>query len=336
MKTEAVMLLKRVKVLLLALIGVTLVGVTGFVTLEDMSLLDATYLTVATIATVGYGDVVARTPAGKIFAMFLILGGVGLVYYSLTMIMGMIIEGEMKNVFGRRDMNRKVSKLRDHIIVCGAGRVGYNVILRLKQEGERFVVIESDQARFNQLMEHKIPCYFGNATFDEVLLEAGLLRAKGIITALSHDADNVYVTLTAKSLNPAIHVVARAERPDAEGKLRRAGADTVVFPSVMGGRHLVASMTKPVITDLMENVFYNEDLHLDMAQITIKPGSTLEGMTLAESRIKERYDSIVVAIKRGDHLISNPRAGEIIAVDDIIIVLGQRDQLSQLGQLAKP
>ncbi|HWR38303.1 MAG TPA: NAD-binding protein [Patescibacteria group bacterium] len=330
------MLLKRAKLLLTALVAVMLMGVTGFVLLEDMSLLDATYLTVATIATVGYGDVVPRTVAGKIFAMVLIIGGVGLVYYSLTMFISMIIEGGMKDVFGRQGMNRRVGRMQNHIIVCGAGRVGTNAIRRLQQENELFVVVESDQERFNLLLEEKIPCHFGDATFDEVLLAAGLMRSKGVITALSHDADNVYVTLTAKSLNPSVHIVARAERPEAEGKLRRAGADTVIFPSVMGGRQLVTAMTKPVITDLMENVFYNEDLHLDMAQIAIKQGSSLVGQTLEESRIKEHFDSIVVAIKRGENLVSNPRAGEIIEIDDIIIVLGQRNRLSELGKLAKP
>jgi voltage-gated potassium channel len=328
--------MERVTVALVALSVVMVVGVLGFVLLEDMSLLNAVYLTVVTIGTVGYGDVVPKTVAGKIFTMILILVGIGLVYYSLTMIIGMIIEGELKDVFGRRGMNRKVREMHDHVIVCGAGRVGSNALRRLQTENEPFVVIESDQERFNQLMEQKIPCHFGDATYDEVLLEAGLMRAKGVICALSHDADNVYVTLTAKSLNPAIQIVARAERPEAEEKLRRAGADTVIFPSVIGGRQLVAAMTKPVITDLMENVFYNEELHLDMAQIAIKPNSVLISRTLAESKIKERFDSIIVAIKRGEQLISNPRARETIEEDDIIIVLGQRDHLRELGQLAKP
>jgi len=169
---------------------------------------------------------------------------------------------------------------------------------------------------------------------DEIMQEAGITKARGIITALSHDADNVYVTLSAKSLNPAISVVARADRPEAEDKLRRAGADTVIFPSVMGGRQMVSAMTKPVIMDFVESVFYNQELHMDIAEITISAYSPLVGKSFAESDIKQKFDSIVVAIKRGDQLITNPRASEVMADGDIMIVLGQRGPLNEINQLA--
>lgn len=325
--------LKIIVSLFLAVIGI---GILGYMTLEKLPLFDALYLTIATIATVGYGDIVPITPAGKTFTMALIIVGVGMTYYTLTLIIALAIEGKLKNILGRRGMNRRIALLKGHIIVCGAGRVGSNVIERLLHEKEEFVVVENQQDVFNNLMEQKMLAIHGDATRDEVLLEAGVRNAKGVITTLSHDADNVYVTLTAKSLNPEITVVARAERAEAEEKLRRAGANTVIFPSVMGGRQMVSAMTRPVIMDFVENVFYNQELHLDIAEIRVTPQSNLVGRTLAASGIKDKYNSIVVAIKRGDQLLTNPDAGEPIAGNDIMIVLGHRTALNDLLQTAKP
>lgn len=231
-------------------------------------------------------------------------------------------------------MHRRIEGLKNHIIVCGAGKVGSNVIARMLHEPQQFVVIEKDTLLYERLCEQKVLVINGDATLDEVLLEAGVKRASGIITALSHDADNVYVTLTGKSLNPKITIIARAERPEAEEKLRRAGADRVIFPSVMGGRQMVSAITRPVIMDFVENVFYNKELHMDIAEITVSPQSPLVGKSMMESDIKNRYDSIVVAIKRSDELITNPKATEVICAEDIMVVLGQRNTLNKLNEIA--
>lgn len=310
-------------------------GILGFMLLEQVSFFDALYWAVLTIATVGYGDVVPQTFGGKLFAVFFVITGVGTAYYTFSLLVSMTIEGQMKDILGRRGMHRKIASLKNHIIVCGAGKVGSNIIRRLQKENEDFVVVEKDQVLFDQLIEQKVLAVFGDATLDEVLLSAGILAAKGIITALSHDADNVYVTLTAKTLNPHINIVARADRPEAEEKLIRAGATTVVFPSVMGGRQMVSAITKPIILDFVENLFYNQELHMDIAEIAVSPTSPLVGKSFIASNIKEQFDSIVVAIKRGDGLITNPRATEIILAEDILIVLGQRSPLSDLNALAK-
>lgn len=325
---------QRLKVTIGAFLVVQIIGIIGYMLIENLSFFDALYFTVVTVATVGYGDIVPKTLAGRLFTMALIISGVGMAYYTFTLIISALIEGQLKNVWGRRGMNRRIAAMQNHIIVCGAGRVGTNAMERLLQEDEAYVVIEKNQQMVDGLLEQRIPVIAGDATFDEVLLEAGVSRAKGIITALSHDADNVYVTLTAKSINPKINIVARAERPEAAEKLKRAGANTVIFPSVMGGRQMAAAMTKPVITDLMENVFYNQELHVDIAQITVLPASPLVGKTLLQSMIKDKYDSIIVAIKRSDRLISNPRAEEMLCAGDIMILLGQRDHLSELNKLA--
>jgi voltage-gated potassium channel len=255
-------------------------------------------------------------------------------YYNFSLVISMSVEGRLKDFFGRKGMDRRIAGLKDHIIVCGAGKVGSNVIERLQDEGQDFVVIEKDQLLYERLCEQKVLAIYGDSTLDEVLLVAGVERAKGLITALSHDADNVYVTLTAKNLNQNMTIVARADRKEAEGKLRSAGATTVIFPSVMGGRQMVSAMTKPVIMDFVENLFYNQELHMDIAEMTVAKNSTLVGKNFIASDIKGRFDSIVVAIKRGDLLLTNPRATEVICAGDIMIVLGQRTTLSKLQEWA--
>ena len=242
----------------------------------------------------------------------------------------MSVEGRLKDFFGRKGMDRQIASLKNHIIVCGAGKVGSNVIERLQHEGQEFVVIEKNQLLYEHLCEKKILAIHGDATLDDVLLIAGVKRAKGLITALSHDADNVYVTLTGKNLNSKMTIVARADRKEAEGKLRSAGANTVIFPSVMGGRQLVSAMTKPVIMDFVENLFYNQELHMDITEMRVAPNSTLVGQNFIESNIRGRFDSIVVAIKRGETLMTNPQSREVICAGDIMIVLGQRATLSKL------
>lgn len=326
--------LKRVKIILMVFAAIITIGIIGLMKLENLSLLDAAYLTVETLSTVGYGDIVPVTSAGKVFVIGLILVGVGTTYYTLSLLIGLAVEGQLKNVLGRRGMDRRIAAMKNHIIVCGAGRVGSNVVERLLHENELFVVVESDQPTYEQLLERKVPAIHGDSTQDEVLIAAGITKAKGVITTLSHDADNVYVTLSVKSLNPEVSIVARAERPEAEEKLRRAGASTVIFPSVMGGRQMVSAITRPVIMDFVENVFYNQELHLDIAEIAVTTGSPLTGLTLAASGIKDKYSSIVVAIKRGAKLLTSPGAGEVITGGDVMIVLGHRDSLAAIVDLA--
>lgn len=329
------MAVDRLKFILSAFVVLLTVGTAGFMMVENLPPLDAFYMTIVTVATVGFGDIVPKTTAGKIFTMLMIVCGVGMTYYTFTYLFSLMVEGQLKNLMGRRGMNRKIASMHNHIIVCGAGRVGANVLQRLRHEAADFVVIDNRQETYAQLMEDKVTAVHGDATCDEVLLAAGIERARGVITTLAHDADNVYVTLTAKSLNPRVRVVARAERPEAEEKLRRAGADTVIFPSVMGGRQMVSAVTRPIIMDFVENVFYNQELHLDIAEITVSPGSALAGTRLADSGIKEKFDSIVVAVKRGNELITTPCASMAIEAGDIMIVLGHRASLGALVAVAK-
>lgn len=313
--------------------GFLIFGTAGYVYLEGMSWIDALYLTVTTMSTVGYGDIVPRTPSGRMFTIFLIVGGVGGSLFVLTQIFQAIVQGELMNILGRRGMQRKIDNLDRHVIVCGAGRVGDVVIERLQQEGHPFVVIDRNETICHNLSEQGILAMQGDATLDSVMLAAGVQRARGVIAALPHDAENVYVTLTARNLNmsQSFSIVARADRPEAVDKLRRAGATTVVSPETMGGRQMATAMTKPAIVDLMDNVFYNQEIHLDIAEVRISQSSDLVGTSLAICGIKQEYDSLIVGIQREGKLITTMDASELICSGDVLVVIGHRDNLKKLA-----
>ena len=304
--------------------------------LEHLPVLDALYLTVTTVSTVGYGDVVAKTDGGRLFTIALILFGVGSAFYVFTSVFQVVLEGKLRDVLGRRGMQRRIENLSGHIIVCGAGRVGNVVMERLLQDKEPFVVIDQDATILQSLVDRGILAIQGDATLDSVLLQAGVRKARGIITTISHDAENVYVTLTARSLNPdpSFSIVARANRSEAIEKLKRSGATNVISPEIMGGRQMATAMTKPAIVDLMDNVFYNEELHLDIAEIRVAPTSSLVGTSLAVCGIKEQYDSLIVGIHRQGILMTHISAAETIEVGDVLLVIGHRDRLSELHMRA--
>ena len=302
--------------------------------LEHLPLIDALYLTVTTVSTVGYGDVVAKTNAGRLFTIALILFGVGSAFYVFTSVFQVVLEGKLRDVLGRRGMQRRIENLSGHVIVCGAGRVGNVVMERLQQEKQPFVVIDQNIELWQGLVDRGILAIHGDATLDSVLLTAGVKKARGIITTIAHDAENVYVTLTARNLNPdpAFSIVARANRSEAIDKLKRSGATNVISPEIMGGRQMATAMTKPAIVDLMDNVFYNEELHLDIAEIRVAANSSLVGTSLAVCGIKEQYDSLIVGIHRNGVLMTHVAATETIEVGDILLVIGHRDRLSELNQ----
>lgn len=305
--------------------------------LEQLSLLDAFYLTVTTVSTVGYGDVVAKTMTGRIFTIILILFGVGSAFYVFTSIFQVVLEGKLQDFWGRRGMERRIEKLSGHIIVCGSGRVGNVVMERLQQEKVPFIVIDQDVEVWKGLVDRGILAIQGDATLDSILLKAGVERARGLITTIPLDAENVYVTLTARTLNrdPAFSIVARANRSEAIEKLKRSGATNVISPEIMGGRQMANAMTKPAIVDLMDNVFYNEELHLDIAEIRISPASSLVGTSLAVCGIKEQYDSLIVGIQRSGVLMTQLSAGEVIQAGDILLVIGHRERLRELTDLGE-
>jgi len=325
---------RSIKLAFLTFLGILAAGTVGLMLMENFSLLQAFYLTLQTVTTVGFGDVTVLTDNGRIVLILLMLGGVGLTLYFAGLMMAFLIEGHLAGIFGRRRMLKQIAQLKDHIIVCGAGRVGRQAIYRLQKEGALCVVIEQKEEIVGQLMAEGFLVINGDATHDETMHQAMIEKAKGLISALPDDALNVFITLTAKGLNPKIHVVARMDHQDSEKKLLRAGADKVISPATLGGLRMAMSILKPVSIDYIETVIHDHNIEMAIMELTIPPGSSLDGETLLSSRIKQRTGAMILSILRGQQMISNPSAGEKILAGDLLIVLGLRDQVQQLEKLA--
>lgn len=253
----------RIRIVLLAVLATTAFGTLAFHLLEGWSILDSLYVTVQTLTTVGFGDLTPRTTPGRVFTTVFMMIGVGVVLYALTSTVQSIVHSEL---FARYGHSRKMSKLQDHFIICGAGRVGSHLIRSLRAVDGVFLVIESDQPKCEALMDMGIPVLVRDATLEESLIEAGVEHARGLASCLPDDADNVYVVLTARDLNPKIHIVARAEEEQAESKLIRAGANRVVAPTIIGGHRMAMALTKPAVGDFLDSVTAN-DLELGFEQL---------------------------------------------------------------------
>lgn len=325
---------RRIGLAFIALAVTLLVGTLGLVITEHLSLAQAFYFTVETITTVGYGDIYAKTNAGQVFITILMLVGVGVMLYFAGVMMAFLVEGQLAGVYGRRKMNKKIEQLQEHIIVCGGGRVGKQVLYRLRKEGFPCVVIEQQDDLAHQYIEDGYLVIHNDATQDEVLKKAGIERAKGLITALPEDSLNVFVTLTAKGLNPNVQVVARMDQLESENKLVRAGADKVISPAILGGWRMAMSILKPISIEYIETVIHDHNIEMKIMELRVDQGSCLIGRTLSASGIKQQTGAMVLAILRNELVISNPEAQEEILEGDLLIVLGLREQLRRLEEVA--
>lgn len=328
-------MLRRIKVTFLALFSIIYFGTIALTFAEEFSFWEALYLTVQTVTTVGFGDIVVSTPWGHVIIFVLMIGGVGLMLYSLGLVVAFVIEGQLANVYGRRKMKKKIGQLKNHIIVCGAGRVGWQVVQRLHREGAPYVIIDQDEELISKLLEDGFMAVHGDATLDEVLVNVQIEQAKGLITTLPEDALNVFVTLTAKGLNPDIKVVARMDKLESEKKLRHAGADKIISPAILGGWRMAMSILKPTSMEFIETLLHDYNIEIDIEEFRIDQDSSLAGKTLGLSGVKEKTGAIVIAIARGKDLISNPEAEEVILSGDLLIVLGKKEQLQRLEHLAE-
>ncbi|VBB07198.1 ion channel [Lucifera butyrica] len=326
--------MNRLEIAVVCLLCVVIFGITGFMLIEHLSLIDAVYLTVVTVSTVGFGDIVPATISGKIFTATLIVFGVGTAAYTFTLIFSLIVEGNIRDHFGRRTMLREITNLNQHVIVCGAGRVGKEVIAGLQKNGKPCVVIESDPVKVESLLEDKIMAICGDAKLDKTLQGAGVKKASFLIAALSNDADNVYVTLSAKNQNRDIAIISRAEDEEAEIKMRQAGATTVISPSISGGRQMLAAIRHPIAYDFLEYMFFNQGIHYDLVEVSIGPESTLIGKTPNEVWKKYFLKLLITAIKRDDQFLSANIDDERIRSGDLLIVVGRIESIQILEQLA--
>ena len=293
--------------------------------------MDGVYMTVITISTVGFGEVHPLSDAGKAFASLLIMAGLGTAVYTFTSLGQTLLEGELAEALGRRRMKSDLGKLEDHYIVCGNGRVGRTVSTYLDRRNLHFCVIEIDPAAEPELRRLHYRYVIGDAAEDENLTLAGLARAKAVFALLPSDADNLYLTLSAKGLNPSVVVVARASGRGAETKLERAGADHVVSPYELVGLRLLQKVLSPTLLEFMDLVIRREHLELIMEEFRVASDSALAGRSIEEARIRSRYGLIIVAIKRPQvPLVFNPGVGEKIGAGDVLVVLGPEDRVKEL------
>src|ERR1041385_3674096 len=262
---------RRLLFAVLAVLVAMAFGTLGFHLIEGWSILDSLYASAQTVTTVGYGDIAPATSGGRLFATMFMLAAVGVVLYALTATVHAIVQSELVATFGERRQSRKMSKLRNHYIICGAGRVGSHLVRALLNSGEDFVVIERDSLRVTELTKLGVTVLVRDATLEETLREAGVSVARGLAACLPDDADNVYVVLTARDLNPKLHIVARAAEEQAEAKLMRAGANHVVAPTIIGGHRMAVSLTKPAVGEFFDSIVGSK-LGLAFEQVLVEGG----------------------------------------------------------------
>ncbi|AHF07026.1 potassium channel family protein [Desulfitobacterium metallireducens] len=325
---------KHFRTTFFAITLVLLVGMFGLMLSEHLSAWQALFLTAETLTTVGFGDIQVQSRAGQVILLVLMLGGVAVSVYFVGRMMGFIIEGHLADVYGKRKREKKMSQLKDHIIICGAGRVGQQVAKYLTEDKTMVVIIEQREELVQEYLKQGFLVIPGDATQDEILKRAGIEHARGLITALPEDALNVFVTLTAKGLNPQIQVVARVDKLESEAKLYRAGADRVISPAILSGRRMALAIMKPMSIDYLDTVVHDHNIQIEIEEIQVEQGSQLNGLTLGESKIKQNTGATILAIIRGDQVLSNPSATEQISADDVLIVFGLREQVERLGNVA--
>ena len=325
----------KISFLILALIFV--IGTVGFHFIEGWSFVESLYTTVITLATVGYGDFHPEQMAGMIFTVVLIVFGVGAMAYTIGLATEAMIEGRLKMAMGRGRLEKKIEKLNNHYIICGCGRIGRLICREFAAEKVDFVVIDNDPEVMQAIEEEGYIYYAGNATEDRTLIGAGIKRARGIVCVLRSDAENLYVILTAKELNPSIYILSRAEDEISERRLIRAGADRVMSPYTVGGMRMAMAILRPAMLDFIEITTRRQSLELQMEELLVCDTSPVIGKTLEESEIRQRYGLIIVAIKKASgQMIFNPVASYVIGTGDTLIALGEDVNLVRFSRVCYP
>jgi voltage-gated potassium channel len=321
-------------ILIAALIVLTLmVGTAGFRIIAGYSLFDAFYMALITITTVGYQEIRPLNQAGRIFNSFLILFGVSAMFFAVGAMTQTIIELQLQDRYGKRRIKRVIMQMKDHYIVCGFGRVGRNAAIELQRAGVPFLVIDRNEQRVEAATLAGMRTLKADAMRDETLREAGLLRARGLIAALATDAENVFVILSAKTLNPSLTVVTRASEEDAEQKLRRAGADTVLSPYSIAGHRLAQALVRPHVVQLIDFAGRTMGLDVTTEQLRVMAGSQSAGKEVGDVAPRES-GVIVLALSKADgKMIFNPSRETKIAAGDILIVMGEQPSLRALESL---
>ncbi|MDE3156819.1 MAG: potassium channel protein [Acidobacteriota bacterium] len=318
--------------LALGLLAVVLAGgTTGYVVIERWSAWDAFYMTVTTVSTVGYREVHPLSFAGQVFTTGLILAGVGTLFYNLTLLVTLIVEGGLPRHLQYRRYARMLDQLKNHFIVCGYGRIGSIVAREFQRQKVPFVVVDRDPGRYQQAIEDGVLAVDADATREDVLTRVGIHRARGLIAAVGTDAENVYTILSARVLRPDLFIIGRAESEEATRKVLRSGANRVISPYQIGGQQMAQTALRPAVVDFVALATSSENLELAMEQVLVAAHSGLAGKSIVDAGLRQRFGVVVVGIQRPDGKMEfNPAPSEVIQAGDKLVVLGRGDSLRQL------
>ncbi|MEB3356220.1 MAG: potassium channel protein [Synechococcales bacterium] len=323
---------------LLAFVAVTLIGTVGYRLIEGWRWIDAAYMTIITLATVGFSEVQPLDDRGRLFTISLILLGVISIGYIVNRFTEALIQGYFQEGLRLRQQRRLVEDLSQHYIICGFGRTGQQIATEFASEGISFVVIDLSVDIINQAQQSGHNAFVGDATLDETLIRAGIGRAVCLVAALPSDAENLYTVLSAKTLNPGIRAIARANTEEALQKLQRGGADAVVSPYITGGKRMAAAALRPQVMDFVDGILTGTDRSFYMEEFLIDPSTcSCVGQTLREARLRARSGALVLAVRRADGtLIAGPTADTSLQSGDLLICMGTAEQLRLLNQILSP
>ena len=313
-------------------VGLLVFGVAGYMLIEGWSFLDALYMTVVSVTTVGYSEVRPLSDSGRVFTIFVIFFGVGMAFYILTAVVQAVVEGELGQALGVRRMESKIEALRDHYILCGFGRVGEEIARRLGEHNAPFVIIDSNPQAAERARRHGHLLIEGDATQDSVLEEAGIRRARGLMAASDSDADNTYITLTAKALTPDIIVAARAGQPSGEPRLRRAGADAVISPSGLAGRRMVLSALQPLMVDFIDLLTSGNRGEQLLAELVVVENSLIAGQEVHQA-LHDVPATTLLAIQHADgEVLVGPPSSYALRPGDRLMLLSREEEMETLGR----
>ncbi|MEQ8237553.1 MAG: potassium channel protein [Syntrophomonadaceae bacterium] len=314
----------------LAMVGMIFITTAGLYYFENWSLFDSLWVAIVSLTTTGYGDMIPVTLGGRIFLLTVLVIGVGVIFYGLSIIISLTVEAQISMMMEKKKMQKAIAKLENHVVVCGAGRVGSAVAQILVAEKMPFVLIDNIEELVVSMRDQGYLVIHGDATQDDVLQRAGIGRARGIICALSEDAYNVFVVLTSRAANPGLKIVSRANKPETVPKLMHAGADKVIAPTQIGGRQMAMSMLKPATVDLVDTLFTTRNLEIQLEEVEIGPDSALANKAIRDSFDRNVTNVIVVGIIRGEQVSLNPHGHDVIKPGDTLVLIGSRQDLEKL------
>jgi voltage-gated potassium channel len=326
---------RNLRISLAFLVSLLLIGTGGYVAIEGWSFIDAFYMTIITVSTVGFKEVYPLSPHGQILTIALIVFGVSFIAYSAGSIVQFMVEGQLRSILGRRKLEKKISKLKNHYIICGYGRIGTHICRELEAKPVPFVVVENEPGKIERLENEGLLYVAGDATVDETLVKAGIRSAKGLVTAVTSDTENVYITLTARGLNPDLFILARASEEASETKLKRAGASKVISPYVMGAARMAQAILRPSVVDFIEIATAGKNFELQIEESRVAADSVLVGKSLLTSGIRKELGVIIVGIKKdAGQMLFNPAPETTIDSGDVLITLGEPAAIENLEKIA--